>query len=118
LYHYGNAEYCISRRSDGYDPYHYLRNPTWHIKKPSQKSNIPETKKFFASTVSDAKATYCHSIAITPGQQFLYKDTSCSLSAIFYDNLHCNDDEPQTAKHVQWRHAPLLHLVLCKERGA
>ena len=71
------------------------------MNKPSEKSNITEKKKIFTSSVSDTKATYCHSLAITPGQQFLYKDTSCSVSAIFYGNLHCNDDEQQTAKHVQ-----------------
>ena len=91
----------------------------------SRTDHIWKKKKrffFFASSVSNEKVTYCHSTAITPGQQFLYKDTSCSLSAIFYGNLHCNDDEPQAAKHVQWRNAPLLYLisslVLCEERGA
>ena len=75
------------------------------MKKPPAESNIPETKKVFASSVSDAKVSYRHSIAITTGQQFLYKYTSCSLSAIFYGNLNCTDDEPQTAKLVQWRHS-------------
>jgi len=43
-------------------------------------------KIIFASSVSDEIVTYFHSIAIIHAQQFLYKHTSCSLSAIFYGN--------------------------------
>jgi hypothetical protein len=67
----------------------------------------------FASSVSDAQVSYCRSIAINPGQQFLYKDTS------YYTVLVMRRKQQNLCSGAITPPLYLLYSpVLCKKRGA